>query len=344
MERVSREVNVMVVGAGVSGLTCAREAAAAGHSVQVLERARGVGGRCATHRLDGLAFDIGVSFLHGRDPAFLAALGEVPGRKFEGWPRAIRGAGRPCQPEAFKAGEERLAFGDGVTAFPKHLARGLSVRAQARVERLDLSRERPRLVLEGGEELEARHVVLALASEQVLRLLAGVAHLPRPLAAVVALLETSSSESSLSLCAAYPAEAPVPPWDACYPEDSSILQFVAHESGKREAPPFLGLVLQARPAWARRHVDDPAWPEALLSEAGRILGTWAASPAATHAHRWKFARTDLSSELSGPVLVQLPSGASVGICGDRFAPGGGVEAAWISGRVLGRRLAALEVA
>jgi renalase len=340
---MSRTVNVVVVGAGVSGLACAREAAAAGHPVLVLDRARGVGGRCATHRLDGLAFDMGVSFLHGRDPAFLAALREVPGPKLEGWPRAIRGAGRPCQPEAFQAGEERLAFGDGVTAFPKHLARGLSVRTQARVERLDLSRPCPRLVLEGGEELEARHVVLALAPEQILRLLAGVPDLPRPLASVVALLETSSSESSLSLCAAYPPGKPVPPWDAWYPEDSSILQFAAHESGKREAPPFLGLVLQARPSWARRHIEDPAWPEALLSEAGRILGTWAASPAATHAHRWRFARTDLSSELSGPVLVQLPSGATVGICGDRFAPGGGVEAAWISGRVLGRRLAALEV-
>jgi len=344
VESVSREVNVLVVGAGVSGLSCAREAAAAGHSVQVLERARGVGGRCATHRLDGLAFDIGVSFVHGRDPDFLAAVRGFPGRKLEGWPRAIRGSGRPCQPEAFQAGEERLAFGDGVTAFPKHLASGLAIRTQARVERMNLSGERPRLVLEGGEELEARHVVLALASEQVLRLLAGVPDLPRPLVSVMALLDTSSSESSLSLSAAYPPGTPVPSWDACYPEDSSILQFVSHESGKREAPPFLGLVLQARPAWARRHIGDPAWPGALLSEAGRILGTWAATPSATHAHRWKFARTDLSSELSGPVLVQLPSGASVGICGDRFAPGGGVEAAWISGRVLGRRLAALEVA
>ena len=343
MERVSREVNVMVVGAGISGLICAREAVASGRSVRVLERARGVGGRCATHRLGGLAFDIGVSFLHGRDPAFLSALRGVPGRRLEGWPRAIRGAGRPCQPEAFQAGEERLAFGDGVTAFPKHLARGLDVRAQARVERLDLSRERPRIVLEGGEELEARHVVLALAAEQVLRLLATVPELPRPLASVLALLETSSSEPSLSLCAAYPPGTPVPPWDACYPEDSSILQFVAHESGKREAPPSLGLVLQARPAWARRNLESPAWPEALLSEAGRILGAWAANPTATHAHRWRFARTDLSSELSGPVLIQLPSGASVGICGDRFAPGGGAEAAWISGRELGRRLAALEV-
>jgi predicted NAD/FAD-dependent oxidoreductase len=291
-----------------------------------------------------MSFDHGVSFLHGRDPAFLAALREVPGRRIEGWPRAIRGSGRPCQPEAFQPGEVRLAFGDGVNAFPRHLARALPVRTGARVEHLDLAGDLPRVRLEGGEVLEARHVVLALAPEQVLRLLAEVPNLPRPLASVQALLETSSSEPSLSLCAVYPPGTPVPPWDACYPEDSGILQIAANESSKREGAPHVGLVLQSRAAWARKHLDDPAWPAALLPEAGRVLGGWAANPSETHPHRWTFARSDLSAELSGPVLVQLPSGASVGICGDRFARGGGVEAAWISGRELGRRIAALEVA
>jgi renalase len=337
-------VNVVVVGAGVSGLACARELAGAGAAVLVVDRARGVGGRCATHRLEGMAFDFGVSFLHGSDPAFLAAVAGVPGSRIAGWPRAIRGTGRPCQPEAFRGGEQRQALGEGVSAFPKHLARGLSVRTQARVERLDLSGDRPRIALEGGEAISARHLVLALAPEQVLRLLDGVDDLPRPLTSVRALLETSASEPSLSLCAAYAAGTPAPTWDACYPEDSDILQLVSHESTKRDAPPSLGLVLQARPAWARRHLEDPAWPQALLSEAGRLLGGWAASPAATHAHRWRFARTDLSAELAGPILVPLASGGHVGICGDRFARGGGVEAAWISGRELGRRIAALEVA
>jgi hypothetical protein len=340
---VSRD-GVVVVGAGVAGLSCARELVAAGREVLVLDRARGVGGRCATHRLEGMPFDVGVSFLHGRDPAFLSAVRESTPGRIEGWPRVVRGEGRPCQPEAFQAGELRVALPEGITAFPKHLARGLPVRLEARLARIDLAGERIVLFLEGGEEIPARHVVLALAPEQVLRVLDGAGELPRPLASIRTLLEQSASEPSLSLCAAYPPGVPSPVWDAWYPEESRIVQFLGNESSKREGPPFTGLVIQARPSWARKHLDDPEWPAALLAEAGRIAGEWAARPAARHAHRWRFARSDLAAELSGPVLVRLPSGCSLGFCGDRFAPGGGVEAAWVSGRGLGRRLAAPEVA
>ncbi len=335
---------MVVVGAGVAGLSCARALASAGRVVTVLDRARGVGGRCATHRLDGMPFDLGVSFLHGQDPDFLAAVRAAAPRRIEGWPRTVVGSGRPCQPEAFRPGERRIALADGVTAFPKHLAEGLAVRTGVVVERFDLSGAEPAVWLGGDGPVRARHVVLAVAPEQVLRLLEGGPELPRPLAAVRAVLETSSSEPSLSLCAAFPPGTPRPGWDAWYPEDSTVLQYVGHESSKREAPPFVGLVVQAQPGWSRRHLDDPAWPDVLLAEAGRVVGEWAGRPSNVHAHRWRFARSDRASELSGPIRVQLPGGGSLGICGDRFAPGGGVEAAWISGRELGRRIAAPEVA
>ncbi|MEI7703197.1 MAG: FAD-dependent oxidoreductase [Deltaproteobacteria bacterium] len=334
---------VLVVGGGVSGLACARALAAAGRSVRILDRARGVGGRCATHRLLDMPFDMGVGFLHGQDEGFLSEVRASTERRIEGWPRRVEGSGRPCQPEAFRSGEKRIALADGVRTFPKHLAQGLEVRTAARVERLVLAAGGAGVILEGGEEVRARHLVFALAADQALRLLEGTPDLPRPLAAVRALLDTSSSEPSLAVCAAYPEGTAPPPWDAWYPEGSHVLQYLGNESSKRQPASFVGLVLQAHPGWSRQHLDDPAWPEALLAEAARVAGEWAGHPVAHHAHRWRFARSDLASELAGPILVRLPSGGSVGFCGDRFAPGGGVEAAWVSGRELGRRLAAPEV-
>jgi renalase len=158
------------------------------------------------------------------------------------------------------------------------------------------------------------------------------------LAAAGALLDTARSHACLALIAAYPADVPPPPWDAAFPEGSRILQAALHESSKRAPAPFLALVLQGHAGWSRAHEEDAGWPEALLAEAGRVLGAWAARPRLVQPHRWRWARVDRVSELAAPLLLALPGGGRVGVCGDRFAPGGGVEAAWRSGRALAARV------
>jgi phytoene dehydrogenase-like protein len=49
----------VIVGAGIAGLACARELASCGREAVVLERSRGVGGRCATRRVNGQPVDHG---------------------------------------------------------------------------------------------------------------------------------------------------------------------------------------------------------------------------------------------------------------------------------------------
>jgi predicted NAD/FAD-dependent oxidoreductase len=329
---------VVIVGAGVSGLACAQALVAGGRRVKVLERARGVGGRCATRRVEGQPVDFGVTFLHGRDPAFLRALEAVPATRLDGWPLAIFGAGRPCQPVAFAPNERRLAFAEGVTAFPKHLAAGVDVQLHAEVAALEPAGPAVRLRLADGAPLESGDVVLALAAEQTHALLGTIPEPQREVQSARGLLAFSRSLPCLTLVAVYPGSSPTPRWDALYPEDSRILQHVAHDSAKRDRAGLRAMVYQAHAHWSGAHLDDPDWPSAVLQEAERLLGAWAARPAASEAHRWKHARNDRSAELAGPMLLTLPGGARLGVCGDRFAAGGGVEAAWKSGRALAARL------
>ncbi len=329
---------LVIVGAGVAGLACAQALAAAGLAPVILERARGVGGRCATRRVEGQPVDLGPSFLHGSAPDFLTALAAVPSTAVEGWPTQPDGAGRPCQPEAFDRGETRLAFVDGVNAFPRALARGLSVQTGVQVLRVDAEAGQLKLVLAQGEPVLARTVVLAVAPEQAVALLDAQAG--GAVATIRAILAMSPSEPALALAALYPADAPVPPWQVHYPEASRVLQLVSHDSSKRPAPGFRALVFQTHPRWSAEHLDDSAWPEQVLAEAGRIVGPWAAAPLHRHAHRWTWARTGRVGELAAPMCVALPGGAQLGVCGDRFAPGGGVEAAWTSGRALAARILA----
>ena len=63
---------VAVIGAGVAGLTCARELARSGVDVGVFEKARGGGGRAATRRTGDYHFDHGAQYFTARDARFVA--------------------------------------------------------------------------------------------------------------------------------------------------------------------------------------------------------------------------------------------------------------------------------
>jgi len=329
---------VVVVGAGVSGVTCAAGLAAAGQAVVVLERANGVGGRCATRRVGGQPVDHGVAFVHGRDPELLAALRAVPATALLEWPQVIEGTGRPCHPAALVSGTWRLAFAEGMTVFPKHIAAGLDVRLSSRVTRLAVQGAEVELTLEKGAPLRAQTVVLALAAEQASELLGTIDAPPPEVRSARALLDMTRSQPCLALLATYPDSAPRPGWHVAYPESSRLLQLVSHDSSKRQGQPALTLVLQAHPAWSLRHFDDARWPELLLAEAARLYGPWAGAPSSFEAHPWRYSRSDRSAELAGPSLFRLSGGPRLGLIGERFSPGAGIEAAWRSGRRLARRL------
>ncbi|GAA3756567.1 flavin monoamine oxidase family protein [Terriglobus aquaticus] len=75
---MSAAKSVLVIGAGMAGLTAARALAEAGCAVTVLEAADVVGGRVRTHRTDdGYAVEVGAEFVHGRPPELIAMVEEL---------------------------------------------------------------------------------------------------------------------------------------------------------------------------------------------------------------------------------------------------------------------------
>jgi hypothetical protein len=333
--------DIIVVGAGIAGLACAREARAAGLRAMVLDKAKGVGGRCATRRISGAAVDFGVTFLHGSDPAFQEAVASVTNATpLPGWPRRVDGYGTPCQPGAFSPGEKRFAYVEGLTAFPKHLASGLEVRLRTCVARLEVSREGLAVVTETSERLTAKRLVLALPAEQALELLGPLCCNWPSAEAARHLLRMLGTVPCLTVMAGYAPDRPAPEWDICYPEDSQVLTLMAHDSAKRREPRNLVLVYQAQPRWSRQRLDaDPeAWSGEILREAGRRLGAWAASPEWVDSHRWRFARAEPGNVLAGPWLSRSDLGFQLGLAGELFGTGGGAEGAWRSGREIARRM------
>lgn len=335
----SLDRDALIVGAGVSGLSCARELVCAGWGVTVLEKSRGVGGRCATRRMHGQPVDHGVLFLHGSDAGFIADLDAAsPATRIEPWPARVAGVGRPCLPRAFGPRERRVAWREGVTVFAKHLSAGLDVRLETTVE--GVRAERSGFVVEdaGGVRWRTRCVVLTAPGPQVAAMLgnAGESLAVRSARAVTEMCATSAC---LSVIAAYAGDSPEPGWDVLYPEHSSVLHLVSHESAKRPGADRRILVFQALPSWSRRWLDRPVdeWTGAIVREAGTVVGPWAASPTEVHSHRWRFARSS-GVEMTAPLLLRDRDHGIMAITGESFAPGGGVEGAWVAGRELARRL------
>ena len=60
-------MKICVIGAGISGCSCAHALARAGHEVAIVEKGRGVGGRMATRRMEGARIDHGAQFFTTRD-------------------------------------------------------------------------------------------------------------------------------------------------------------------------------------------------------------------------------------------------------------------------------------
>lgn len=333
--------NAVVIGAGLAGLACARALADRDRTPVVYERSRGVGGRCATRRVEGQPVDHGAAFFHGTDPAFLAAVRKADGATvLPGWPQNVEGDGGACLRRAYEPLEQRLSYAEGLTAFPKYLASGVTLNLEANVEGLSPESGGVRVRFAGGAEIRTPSLVLALPAPATLRLVAPLATEGREAAALLALLRMIGSQSCLTALAGYPLDVARPAWDVAYPEDSTIVQMMSHDSSKRADPAFVVLVIQARPCWSKVHLDVPkaSWSAALVAEAARLVGPWAGRPSWVQAQRWKYARSDRGSEMSRPLRLVLRGGGRVIVTGESFAPGGGIEGAWLAGNAAAVRL------
>ena len=118
-------MRVVIVGAGLSGLTAARKLSDAGHLVVVFDKGRSPGGRLATRRIGSSRFDHGAQFFTIRSDAFAALVQPHlnSGLVFE-WCRGFSAKGD---------GYPRYAVRAGMSAWAKALAVGLDVRCDTLV-------------------------------------------------------------------------------------------------------------------------------------------------------------------------------------------------------------------
>lgn len=332
---------VVVVGAGVAGLACARRLHDAGVEAVVLDRGRRPGGRLGLRTsgagtVAGRPVDVGASYLVPRDAAFAAQAEDWRRRGLaapwtDTFTTLAREGGHVVRGTA--GGPQRWSAPGGLRTLAQDLADGLVADgvdvATAQVRRVDRApgtATSPGALLVDGRPCRA--VVLAMPEPQAVRL-AGPAVAP-----VLAPLRERAWEPVITVWARW-AERWWPAMHGAFVNGSTTVDFVA-DDGRRRRDGAPVLVAHSSSAVARQHLGDPdAAVGPVLAELADLLGGDAPpAPLELGAQRWTFARPATPHE--EPFLLQ----DGIGVCGDAWGGRPGVEQAWLSGAALGAALAA----
>lgn len=313
----------VVVGAGVSGLIAAGELRDAGWSVTVLDKGRGVGGRMATRRTGGAAFDHGAQFFTVRDERFEKLVnGWLAAGAAAEWTRGFADAEGEANPD----GHPRYRGSHGMTSIPKHLARDLDVRTGERAVRIDRDEAGWTVACESGTTASGAALLLTAPAPQSLAL-AGSGGIALPEAARRQ-LEGVAYDPCLALMALLDGPSPVPQPGGVQIKGEP-LDWIGDNASKgiSDRP---ALTIHAGPRWSREHYDDAETDvtRALLGLAGEQLGADLASATLeTSLARWRYSW--VTSPHDEPCLVASEDPPLV-FCGDGFGQPK-VEGAALSG-------------
>ncbi len=323
---------VVVVGAGIAGVACARELRAAGLEVRVIDRGRRLGGRLASRRLDGRPVDLGASYLTVSDDDFRVVVDDwvARGVAFD-WTDTFIVLDADAEPTT-KSGPVRYGAAEGLRSLVEDLAASGGIEVdQAEVVRV--ARVDGRLEVDGAA---AAAVVVAMPDAQAARLLGD--GLDDERAAL-----TRESEAILALAAWWPTRtwddvAGTDRFDGAFVNGDPDVSWIA-DDGRRRGDDAPVLVAHSTPELAAQHLEDPQAAAPRLVAAVRRALAIADEPTGHHVHRWSLARPTGEREATYLLGEPGPSDAGVGVCGDGWGPSPKVETAWRSGRDLARALA-----
>ncbi|WP_244471524.1 FAD-dependent oxidoreductase [Methylobacterium sp. ARG-1] len=272
--------------------------------MRVFDKGRGVGGRMANRRADGMQFDQGAQFMQAHGDVFATRLADWERRGIVGpWAGAGRRVGIPdmAAPVRDLLSDLSVASGMAITWISRdgacwRLADGA-----------------------GGEHGPFAAVAITFPAPQIAALLAASGF-------ALAGVERATYAPCWSLMLAVER---APPEMLIEPNEGPI-GLIASDSSKPGRPEGGRLTVHAKPDWSRAHLEVPR--EAIVSVLSKAAEAWLGSPLPigyVQAHRWRFAQVETA--LEKPCLYDPD--LRLGAAGD-WCLGPRIEAAHDSGLAL----------
>jgi hypothetical protein len=325
-------MHIAIVGAGIAGLTCARQLQVQGHSVVVYEKNNDVGGRMCTRHTELGGFDVGAQYFTADSERFKTAIAHW--RK-AGWVSTWTGRFVTLDHGASKAAErtkQRFVGIPAMAALLEHLAQGVDVRTEQLATRIEQYGNQWLL----GVQADTAPIEASAGPFDAV-MIAAPAGAALPLLQAAPQLARQVRQASLQPCWALLLgfhDTLGLGYDGAWVQGSR-LSWIAHDGSKPQRRPGEHWVAHASPEWSIEHLDDD--PERVKEKLLRAFHEATGSnvqPIFADVYRWRYAQaTDPLPDayLWDPRL-------RIGACGDWFAAGleggGRVENAYLSAMAL----------
>lgn len=329
--------SIAIIGAGLSGLACARVLADRGITSEVFDKARGPGGRLTSRRLPDAVVDLGAQYFTVREARFAAQVDAWRQADLVApWPERLwcveADGWRPHQDE-----QTRFSAAPRMSALTRSLAEGLSLHAQTRITGLEPRADGWWLADDTGHDFGPyARVVITAPTPQAEPLVA-----PHD-AALAADCRAIAQQPCWAGHALFDDPLPARPgvdddWQAAFVNVGPLSVVSRNDSKPGREAQGESLTLLASPEASADWLEDDAETVAarLLAAFETLYAQPVPTPRLLGAHRWRYAKP--AGQVSGPGYRLSAMGLA--LAGDAFRSPR-VEDAWLSGHDLGQALAA----
>jgi len=322
--------SVAIIGAGISGLSCATRLQALGYEVDLFEKSYGPSGRMSTRHGDGWSADHGAQYFTARDPVFI--------EEVHSWMK--HDVAKIWHPhiEVFELGqwhqsqskETRYVGYPGMSSPGKHLAQILNIHYEQTIEAIKYQHHQWHLSSKESGEHTKRFdwITLALPAPQT-RALAKVLHKD---------IDTITSNTNMKACWTVMARFQVKPpvsFDAAF-INQQIISWMSRNNSKPGRSGIESWTIHANPQWSEEFIELPKEEAtALILKCAKMLG-FDCQNAEISTHKWRYA-SGFTSPIAGSYIYP---DLKLSICGD-WLNGGRVEGAWMSGYQLANQISLL---
>ena len=310
--------DVLIIGAGLAGLSAANDLHRAGLKVLMVDKGRGLGGRLAGRRIGDATFDHGAQFMTARDSRFKASVAEwIEAGVAEEWYSSY-----PGHPN----GHPRYRGVPTMTAVAKYLATDINVLRTTRVDSIAHNDLHWSADLDSGDTVNAKALLITSPVPQTIDLLAS-GNIPVP-ADKQARLDRIDYEACIAVMAVLdrPTTIPAPGATAF---DQGPIGWISDnlQKGVSKIP---AVTIHGSGAFSADHYEDDKMQtgQILIDAASPYLGD--AKVTEYQVHGWRYSKPSVVDPEACMLLSESTSLPPLALAGDAFA-GPRFEGAVLSG-------------